>query len=131
MVNCGVVNQITSTLINKLQVQLCHPTIFGPGKYICLLGDLHIEQSLLGMNGEIIRGSGLDSVMAHANLSTTGTSTIVDVNDIKRSRYCLQVALCVIYRLLKDAHTKSQSDFPLLKWLDERCESSQMAYYWR
>ena len=49
-------------------------------------------------------GSGLESVLAHTNLSTIGTSTIVDVNNIKRSRYCLQVAICLIYKLLNEAH---------------------------
>ena len=49
-------------------------------------------------------GSGLESVLAHTNLSTIGTSTIVDVNNIKCSRYCLQVAICVIYKLLNEAH---------------------------
>ena len=39
--------------------------------------------------------------------------------------------LCSIYRLLKVAHARSNSELPLFKWLDERCEVSQMAYYWR
>ena len=86
---------------------------------------------MLGMHGEIIKGSGLDSILANTNLSTTGTSTIVDVNNIKRSRYCLQVSISVIYRLMKDAHTNSQSDLPLFQWLDENCKISQMSYYWR
>ena len=113
------------------EVQLLDRCEFGPGKYVCLFGDLHIEQSLLGLHGEIIKGSGLDTVMANSNLSTTGTSTIVDVNDVKRSRYCLQVAVCTIYKLLKDAHSKSQSDFSPLQWLDEQSKASQMCYYWK
>ena len=76
-------------------------------------------------------GSGLESVLAHTNLSTIGTSTIVDVNNIKRSRYCLQVAICVIYKLLKEAHVDSQSILSLFDWLGERSKISQMAYYWR
>ena len=68
------------------EVQWRHPTIFGHRKYLCLLGDIHIEQSILGLHGDLIKGSGLDSVLAHTNLSTIGTSTIVDVNNIKRSR---------------------------------------------
>ena len=69
------------------EVQLLDPT--GPDKYVCLLGDLHIEQSLLGLHIDIIKGSALDTVMNNANLSSTGTSMIVDVNDVKRFRYCL------------------------------------------
>ena len=92
------------------QVQLRWPMQFGYNKYICLLGDLHIEQSLLVMHGEIIKGSGLDTIMQHANLSTIGTSAIIDANHIKRSRYCLQVSAVVIYRLLKTAHSESGSN---------------------
>ena len=96
-----------------------------------LLGDPHIEQSLLGLHGDLIKGSGLDSILAHSNLSTIETSIIVNVNNIKRSRYCLQVAICVIYKLLKETHVDSQSILSLFDWLGERSKISQMAYYWR
>ena len=87
------------------QLQLRLPMEFGLDKYICLLGDLHIEQSLLVMHGELIKGSGLDTIMQHANLSTIGTAAaIVDANHIKRSRYCSQVSVVTIYKLLKAAH---------------------------
>ena len=58
-----------------------------------------------------------DNIFTHTKLSTTGTSTIVDVSDIKRSRYCIQVTMYVLYRLLKIAHVNSKSDLPLLVWL--------------
>ena len=90
-----------------------------------------MEQSILGLHVDLIKGSGLDSVLAHTNLSTIDASTIVDVNNIKRSRYCLQVAICIIYKLLNEAHADSQSNLSLLDWLEERSKISQMAYYWR
>ena len=113
------------------EVQWRHPTTFGHGKYICLLGDLHIEQSILGLHVYLIKGSGLDSVLAHTNFSAIGTSIIVDGNNVKRSRCCLQVAICVIYQLLKEAHADSQSNLSLFDWLEKRFKTSQMAYYWR
>ena len=114
------------------QLQLRLPMEFGYDKYICLLGDLHIEQSLLVMHGEIIKGSGLDTMMQHANLSTIGTAAaIVDANHIKRSRYCSQVSVVTIYKLLKAAHLESGSDLPPLDWLDEASKTSQMCFYWR
>ena len=42
----------------ELQIRL--PSVFGPGKYVCMFGDLHLEQSLLVLHGEIVKGSGLD-----------------------------------------------------------------------
>ena len=53
---------------------------------LCLLRDLHTEQSKLGLHRDLIKESGLDSVLAHKNLSTISTSTIVDASNIKRCR---------------------------------------------
>ena len=104
---------------------------FGPGLYLCMLGDVHIEHSMLIMHGEIIKGSALECILEQQKLSTIGTSSIVDANDIKRSRYCLQVSLCTIYWLLKDAHKKSESCLSPIKWLDEKRKSNQMCFYWK
>ena len=113
------------------EIQLRHPTEFGAGKYVCLLGDLHIEQSIQVLHAALIKGSGLDGVLSRADLSTSGTSTIVDVNDLKRTRYCIQVAACSIFMLLKDAHSRSGSELSIFQWLDDKSKSSQMCYYWR
>ena len=111
------------------EVQWHHPTIFGRGKYLCLLGDHHIEQPILGLHGNPMKESGLDSVLAYSNLSAIGTSTIVDVNNIKRSRYALHVGICVIYKLLKETHADNQSNLSLFDWFEERSKISQMACY--
>ena len=108
------------------EVQWRNPTIFGHGKYLCLLRYLHIR-----LHGDLIKRSFLDSALAHTNLSTTDTSTIFDVNNIKRSRYCLQVGICVIYKLLKEAHADTQTNVSIFSWLEERSKISQIAYYWR
>ena len=90
------------------QVQWQDPENFGVDKYVCLFGDLHIEIELLRIHGELIKGSCLDSILESVNLSTMGTSSIIDVNNNKRARYCLQVASCVLYKLLKDACESNQ-----------------------
>ena len=64
-------------------------------------------------------------------MSTKGTSAVVDVNDIKRARYCLQVSLCVIYKLLKEAHVKSNSSLSVLDWLSLMSKESEMCFYWK
>ena len=76
-----------------------------------------------------MKESGLDSVLAYSNLSAIGTSTIVDVNNIKRSRYALHVGICVIYKLLKETHADNQSNLSLFDWFEERSKISQMACY--
>ena len=113
------------------EVQIRYPSEFGNEKYVCLLGDLHIEQSTQVLHGLLIKGSGLEGVLSKSNLSTSGTSTIVDTNDLKRTRYCIQVSACSIYMLLKDSYVKSESHLSIFDWLDEKCKSSQMCFYWR
>ena len=80
-----------------------------PDKYFCLFGSLHIEKSLLIICGQVIKGSGLDEIMYTCGLSIIGADSLVTVNDIKRTRYCLQVGACVIYSKLK-THRDSGSD---------------------
>ena len=92
---------------------------------------IYSEIFILGLHGDLIKRSFLDSALAHTNLSTIGTSTIFDVNNIKRSRYCLQVGICVIYKLFKEAYADTQSNVSLFSWLEERSKIRQMACYWR
>ena len=68
-----------------------YPLEFWLEKYICALGDLHIEHTGFLVHGDFIKGSGLDILFLYSKLSADGTTAVVDVSDIKPSRYCLQV----------------------------------------
>ena len=83
------------------------------------------------MHGEIIKVSGLEKILSSNNLSIIGTSTVVDVNDIKRARYCLQVAACAVFRKLKDTFVQSNSLLPILDWLQHGSKESEMCFYWK
>ena len=78
-----------------------------------------MEHTGLLFRGNFIKGSGLDNLFLHSELSTDGNSDVMDVNDIKRSRYCLQFSVVTIYTLLKKAHVESASALSVLDWLDE------------
>ena len=45
------------------------------------------------VHDDFIKGSDLDTLSLHSKLD--GTSAVVDINDIKRSQYCLQVSMVV------------------------------------
>ena len=90
-----------------------------------------MEHTGLLVHGDFIKGSGLNALFLHSNLSTNGTSAVVDVNDIKRPQYCLQVSVVVICTLLKKAHVESGSALSVLDWLDEAAKHSQMCFYWK
>ena len=80
------------------QTQWRYPELFGNSKYFSLFGGFHIEKALLIVHGEFIKGSGLDKLLGQSNLSITGMeNTVVNVTDIKRCRYGLQISACAIY----------------------------------
>ena len=116
------------TISKELQIR--YPSEFGPEKYICALGDLHIEHTSLLVIGDFIKGSDLDTLLLHSKLSTDGTLALVDVNDIKSYRYCLHVSVVVIYTLLKKAHVENGSALLVLDWFDKAAKHSQMCFYW-
>ena len=68
-----------------------------------------MEHTGLLVHGNFTTGDGLDTVFLHSKLSTDAATVVVDVNDIKRSQYCLKVPVVVIYTLLKTVHIESGS----------------------
>ena len=108
-----------------------YPSLFGRCQYVCLLGDLNIKHANLLIHGELIKGSGLEVILEKNNLSTKGTSAVGDGSDIKRARYCLQASLCVIYKMLKEAHQKSMSKLSMQDWLADVSKNSEMCFYWK
>ena len=114
------------------EVQICYPSKFGPEKYLCALVDIHMKYTgLLVVHGNFMKGSGMGTIFLHSKLSTDGTSAVVDVNDVKRSQYCLQVSVNVIYTLLKKAHVESGRTLSVLNWFNEASKHSQACFYWK
>ena len=66
--------------------------------YFPFFGGLHIEQALLRIHGQLIKGSGIDDIIGMAGLPTAGLQTTVcDVKSIKKARYTLQIiAPCLL-----------------------------------
>ena len=96
-----------------------------------LFGALRIEQSFLGMHGDLINGSGLLEILNRLNFTTIGVSGLsvkADVNSIKRARYCIQVALCALYKKAVEADGSAKLHF---EWLSEQANTSQSCFYWK
>ena len=68
-----------------------------------MFGGLYIEQSLLVLHGQLIKGSGLTEILNLQKLSTIGLSAVVDVNSIKTATYCIQVTFSTLYIKLNEA----------------------------
>ena len=95
-----------------------------------MFGGLHIEQCLLVIHGQFVQDSGLKDILGTCSLATIGVGAVVDVNQIKRARYCVQVTLCALYRKLVDAAKKEDTALTPIQWLNNKSSSSGMCYYW-
>ena len=73
-----------------------------PG-YCAIFGGRHIEQCILVVHDQLVAGSGLKEIFETYSLATIGASAVVDINQIKRRLYCVQVVLCLQYRKLVEA----------------------------
>ena len=59
------------------ELMIRFPDKFGPDKYFCLFGSLHIEKSLLIICDQVIKGSGLDQIMCTCGLSIVGVNSLM------------------------------------------------------
>ena len=77
------------------ELQFRFPKMF-QNYFLFLGGGIHIEQSLLVLNVQLIKGSGLMEILNLQKLSTIGLSAVVNVNSKKRATYCIQVTLSTL-----------------------------------
>ena len=116
----------------KKTIQWSCPELFR-SSYFAFMGPLHIEQAGLVCIGLLIKGTGLDEVLALANIHTTGMQTAVcDVNSIKKARYALQLIAAVLMRNLKDAYLHDVEDTDTLlfdDWLNIQQGTSFLYWY--
>ena len=99
--------------------------------YVAMFGGLHIEQCLLVVHGQLIENSGLKEILQSCSLATIGAGSVVDVNHIKRARYCMQVLLCAMYRKLASACSNEGDDSHIdpQEWLTDKAETNSMCRY--
>ena len=98
--------------------------------YFALFGQLHIEQCILVTHGQLIKGSGLLEILTENKFSMIGLSAVVDVNNIKRARYTLQITLCSMFKLLSDAIPENCELSPY-DWLTKKSTESTSFLYWK
>ena len=86
---------------------------------------------MLVAHGNLIRGSGLEDLLADKQIETIGLqSAALDVNHIHRGRYVIQLLSVGIYACLKAAYTQSKSDMPIFERPNEIAKDNLMFIYW-
>ena len=98
--------------------------------YFPLFGGLHIEQSLLVLNGQLIKGFGLMEILNPQKLSAIDLSTVVDVSSIKRATYCIQVTLSTFYIKLNQATALDNLNACSYDWLRRRSAEDEICFFW-
>ena len=100
--------------------------------YFSLFEGLHIEQSLLVLNGQLIKGSGLMKILNLQKLSTVRLSVVVDVNSIKRATYCVHVTLSTLCKKLNEATALDNLNNPCPHdWLHQILGENKMYLFWK
>ena len=97
--------------------------------YFPLFGQLHIEQCLLLIHGQMIKGSGLLEILTENKFSIIGLSVVVDVNNIKRARCTLQITLCSLFNQLREAMSNNLTDLSPYDCLSQKSNDSTSFQY--
>ena len=87
------------------------PDNFDEGKFVIMMGGLHIEMGFLTPVDSYLTGSGWVEALEESGATTSGKADLfLQGAHVKRSRYVHQVTACSLYQLLKDAYLKSQEN---------------------
>ena len=82
------------------ELQYCYPYLLE--KYCPIMGGLHIEQSVLGIHGQLSEGSGLVKILILHKFSAIGLSVITDASHIKTSSLCHSSdSLCSFFEITR------------------------------
>ena len=89
-------------------IQYRNPEKFGPGKYFCWMGGLHIEMCIPAIHDELIDGSGLHEILSKGNMSIIKLKIFWMVLMLKQlgivSKWHHQQSTWNWWRLIEDRH---------------------------
>ena len=129
-VTVGTSDHLVYALSRRLQQMF--PDSPGPGKYLPMLGGLHIEKFLLEIHGQLIAGSGLAQFLDQAKVSITGArNVVVNVSQITSAQYLLQVCLCTEYKAMRVVFDSSESTNDIQDWMEKKASESPKFHYWK
>ena len=79
----------------------------------------------------MIKGSGLLEILTENKFSMIQLSAAVDVNNIKRARYTLQITLCSLFNQRREAMPNNLTDLSSSDWLSQKSKDSTSFLYWK
>lgn len=119
------------------QIQWKEANIYGEDKFIVMMGGLHIEMATLKLIGHWLKGSGWDSALVQADVTTRGRAeAILKASHITRSRYAHQISACALHILQKRAHEQyvqsptSNENLDFSSWVSNQKQQHPQFLYW-
>lgn len=117
------------------QIQWERADTYGESSYVVMMGGLHIEMASLKMVGHWLKGSGWDSALVQADITTSGRAdAILKASHITRSRYAHQVSACALHMLKQRAYKASIVDNSdpddFTTWVQKQCEAHPQFLFW-
>jgi hypothetical protein len=86
------------------QIQCEWDTEYGEGKYVVMLGGLHIEMACFKLLGDLLCDCGWTTALSDVDISTSGTAqSFWSCSNTNKTRQAHQVTVCVLFDLLMSA----------------------------
>jgi hypothetical protein len=115
------------------QIQWTWPEDLGEGKYVVLLGGLHIEMAALKTLGDWLDNSGWTAALEQANIATSGKAdSFLKATHLGRTRHAHQVTACALYVLMHKAFVaEDRNDTTTIEaWRVQRESESPQFHFW-
>ncbi|KAK3921569.1 DNA primase [Frankliniella fusca] len=116
------------------KIQWQWPSLYGENKLVLLLlGPLHIEQNFLKVLGQLMVGSGWNSVITQSGIASSGSAdALLKVTHIKRAREIHQITAAVLHSLLIEEYSRCQpnGDVELSEWITLTSKDSPTFKFW-
>ena len=104
----------------------------GSRKYPPMFGGFHIQKVLLEIHGQFFAGSWLAQFPDQVKASITGAgNVVVNVSQIIRVWYLLQVCFYAEYKTMRVVFESSESTHDILDWMEEKASEYPMIHYWK
>ena len=115
------------------KLQWYYPHQYGTGKFVIMMGALHIEMSTLSALGAWLDDSGWTIALSNANVTTPGNQSLISVHDVAKTKYCHQVTACTLNSLMQEAYDhfrEEKENISFGEWKSDMEERSPQFQFW-
>ena len=117
------------------KVQWLFPEEFGEDRFVMWPGGLHVEMAFWKLLGDLLEGTGWDSILSEAGVATPGVAkSMLKVSHLMRTRHAHQVVLLALHALKRKAwdyfQETGRSRLTYDEWINQLSEKSPTIFFW-